>query len=355
MKRMLSIVAGATLVVILSGGLIMKASSRPYDGPDWGIHLTAPPYDVLPSSLSLDETTRNLIMLHSGVTAEQLDATKMYTGRTRRDDPTTDVRLIVMPGTNEPGTEARIGVGVNAQGVITTTGFWGTQELELDLTNGWNRFSWQFRIRTLDVDSTLNGSVDARDVHWNELQANSEPDGIIAKLLYEHRLLMNANGYLIGHTYELVKHQGIAPPPEWYESYIASYKRMAEIADGLSSIIGEEAAQAYRERTVIDIAKLQEVAEASRRGEVRNVGKLITKSFRTQSCGSCHGITSHVLETGDLDDALKARMVELGVRGDLFQVGRDIWPVPDQEAQSQEFANAIRAALLVWGSQNDGD
>ena len=46
---------------------------------------------------------------------------------------------------------------------------------------------------------------------------------------------------------------------------------------------------------------------------------------------------------------------DAGVRGDLFQVGRDIWPVPDQEAQSQEFANAIRAALLVLGSQDDGD
>ena len=356
MKRKLSLVVGTAGVVVVSGVIIVMASTETYDGPDWGIHLTAPPYGVQATTLSLDEATRDLIMQHAGVTVAQLDAAELYTGRTQRsDDPASHVRLLVMPATSEPGTEARLGIGVNAEGVITTTGFWGTEQLQLDETNGWNRFSWQFRYRRIDADSTLSGPVDARDLHWNDLQASTEPDAASARLLYEHRLLMIANGYLIGHTYELVKHQGKAPSPEWFESYIASYRRMAEIADGLASVIGEEAASEYRDRVLIDIPKLEEAAEASRNGDVRNVGRLITKSFRTQSCGSCHSISSHTLAVGDLDDALKARMPDLGVRGDLFQVGRDIWPVPDHDEQSQEFANAVRAALLVLDSQDSGD
>lgn len=356
MKPKLCLVVGAAGVVVVTGVIIAVVSTEIYDGPDWGIHLTAPPYGVQPASLSLDEATRDLIIQHAGVTAAQLDAAELYSGRTQRnDDPASHVRLLVMPATSEPGTEARLGIGVNAEGIVTTTGFWGTEQLVLDESNGWNRFSWQFRYRRIDADSTLSGPIDARDVHWNKLQASTEPDAASARLLYEHRLLMTANGYLIGHTYELVKHQGKAPPPEWFEAYIASYRRMAEIADGLAGIIGQEAASEYRERVLLDIAKLKEVAEASRNGEVRNVGRLITKSFRTQSCGSCHAISSHILEAGDLDDALKARMPELGVRGDLFQVGRDIWPVPDHDEQSQEFANAVRAALLVLDSQDGGD
>ncbi len=355
MKRKRFAMVGTAGAMITTGVIFVMASGETYTGPDWGIYLTAPPYNVQPVALTLEPATKQAIQIHSGVSDAQLDAAELYSARTTsKPDPDANIRLLIMPATSEPGETARMAVGVDTGGVVTTAGFWGTEQLLLDEGAGWNRFSWQMNNRSIDAASTLGDVSDTRDAYWDALQQSTTPEDVNARLLYEHRILMFANGYLIGHTWELVNRQGVAPPPEWFESYVTAYQRMADMADGLSTIIGEDAAAEYRTRALGDIPRLREAAEASSNGDVRKVGKLITKGFRTQSCGTCHAISGHTLGAGKLDAALKARMSDLGARNDLFQVDRDIWPVPGDEEQSQEFANAVRAALLVLDTVRDG-
>ncbi len=71
--------------------------------------------------------------------------------------------------------------------------------------------------------------------------------------------------------------------------------------------------------------------------------------FSEIMCVTCHNIEDHALSEGGVRDALMAAFKDRGMRRDLYRVGYDVWPVPGEEAASQEIASAIKAILFVFG------
>ena len=178
------------------------------------------------------------------------------------------------------------------------------------------------------------------------LQADSsQMPGLPA--LYRHTRMMQDNSFLIRRTMALAGNDAV-PDPSWYQRYTNDFDQLDSIATALQPVIGDEAVSKYQTVSREARALLEPLVSHARASDA-DKARTAVMDFRRRTCGVCHGIEEHTLGESGIRDALLAEFKTLGVRRDLYRVGYDVWPVPGQEAASQEIASALKAILFVLG------
>ncbi len=172
------------------------------------------------------------------------------------------------------------------------------------------------------------------------LLPDESKEGNLLKALYEHRILMLHNSYLVKRVTIDIEEREVVPDADWLASYIPRYKRMIELAEELQPILGDEAVEKYQRLARNGIATIQSAVEASRKGDLTEVKAAAIQ--RGSTCAECHSRRNHSWD--------KLKEGEFGVRSDLFQVPIDVWSLPDDKELSQRLADHLHALLVAIGA-----
>ena len=317
------------------------------DGIELGLHVRLHLTDLARQTDGLDAERLSGARALFNQPPQGLDSLRLYTARTTLDDRVLNQRVALLPLQGEFA-GGFLAIVVGDDGVVYRSRLWGTPAFDDDPESVWENFWRQFEYRrtrtVIDPSSALADS--AVDQFWMRLQADSSQD-LGLQALYAHGRQMLANSLLIRRTMALTG-RGEVPEPSWYEHYIDAFTHLDTTAEHLQPLIGEDAVSQYRSVTSEALALLTPLVSHARAGDAGKARSAILE-FRRRTCVTCHNIEDHALGEGRVRDALMAAFKDRGMRRDLYRVGYDVWPVPGEEAASQELASAIKAILFVLG------
>ena len=318
------------------------------DGIELGLELRLHLEDLARQQDSLDPERLSRVRALFDRPPQGLDSLRIYTARTTlEDERALDLRVALLPLQGDLA-GGFLGLAVGDDGDVYRSRLWGTPAFDNDPESAWENFWRQFEYRktraVIDPSSALSDS--AVDQFWLRLQADSS-QGLGIQAIYHHGRQMIANSYLIRHTMALTG-RGEVPAPSWYQHYADAFTHLDTMAEHLQPLIGEDAASQYRSVTSEALALLEPLVSHARASDAAKARSAI-REFRRRTCVTCHNIEDHALGEGGIRDALMAAFKDRGMRRDLYRVGYDVWPVPGEEAASQEIASAIKAILLVLG------
>ena len=280
-----------------------------------------------------------------------LDSLRVYSARADVDEgETVSLKIWVLP-LSESDVRGMLALVTDPDGVVIRSRIWDNQDFDSDLEGAWETFWSQFEYDGSRGVIAVNHALWSADVDTlrSNLNADTTATGAITRLMYEHRLIMYDNNYLLRRSMALSGGDRV-PPLDWIDANRDMYRRVGEIGIELRPIIGDSASIKYvavAEESSEILMLVAEDAAASRGDAV--VERI--QAFRRRSCGACHGIKNHSAGTGKLKDALFGRMDEFGVRLDLFRVGLDVWSPPGEADRSQRMSDAVKAVLVVAGSE----
>jgi hypothetical protein len=242
-------------------------------------------------------------------------------------------------------------LAIASSGIVLRSRVWGNETFDEDPNASWGVFWDQFEYdgsrSVIDpADATSYATVEA---YRDSLAADTASAASLARLMYEHRLIMYENSHFLQRS-SAASGADRVPPLEWIETFRSTYDRMAEIAEELRPVIGDSAAAGYAQVVEDGAEVLALVAESAAAGSGDAVRDQAL-AFRRRTCGACHGIDNHTAGPGKLKNALFTRLEELGVRRDLYRAGLDVWAAPQDVARSQVMADAVKAVLVVAGSR----
>ena len=335
-------------LLILITGCDTPPGSGSIDGLELGLQLQLHLDNLARQDAGLDPDRLAPVRALFTQPPQGLDSLRLYTARAEVDDEgMMDLRVALLPlqGAMAGG---YLAVVVGDDGIVYRTRLWGTPPFDTDPESAWENFWRQFQYHktraVIDPSSALADS--AVDQFWMRLQADSSQD-LGVQALYHHGRQMMANSFLIRRTMALTG-RGEVPDPSWYQHYIDAFTHLDTTAEHLQPLIGEDAVSQYRSVTSEALAPLTPLVSHARAGNAGKARSAILE-FRRRTCVTCHNIEDHALGEGGVRDALMAVFKDRGMRRDLYRVGYDVWPVPGEEAASQEIASAIKAMLFVLG------
>ncbi len=152
--------------------------------------------------------------------------------------------------------------------------------------------------------------------------------------------------------YELRTARGETPAAEFFEPSVVAFEQLGAFADDLLPLLGEQATAAFYERALEarDLYSTLTSAAGPEREEVIRS----TYAKMEGACFRCHSIRQHELGwDGPLVfPGIEERLVDYGVRRDLFRVGMDVWAPLGAERAGQQLADGVHAALLLVGAES---
>ncbi|NND72236.1 MAG: hypothetical protein HKN43_11740 [Rhodothermales bacterium] len=317
------------------------AGSGSIDGFSLGLNLELDLED-LQSQGALDgtlvERVRNLVP----ASTPHLDSVHLYTATAVVDEERQAVEIgAVRFGGELAGAVAA--VVVDDTGHVKGFRVWGIDDERAD----WENFSGQFEYKDTRrlIQATAANSDSAAAEFARSLEASDNADSQFKANAYRHLVLMRSNSQVVRTTMALSSIDE-TPTAEWYEDYVMKMGELAGIARAFEPVIGPDAVAEYLR--VVDEASssLNAIAGMASEGNVTGVRNAIT-DYRRRTCGACHGIESHTLGEGELDDSVLAYFNENGVHRDWYRVGLDVWPVPGESAASQTVASSLKAMLML--------
>ncbi len=348
-RWLLYVIPFGSLLLVLSACSEPPPGSGSIDGFDLGLKTELHLIDLQrvsgPSAAAVDRARALFASAPAG-----LDSVRVYTATAvvDEDEGAIPLKIWLMPLGNVG--DGYLALAIDDDGRVRRSRIWGSPEIDADpeaaWENYWRQFEYENARSVIPPMSALNtGEVDSV---WAVLASDTSTAAATTRLLYEHRLLMYENSFILRRTMSMARGSTV-PPVDWLEENRNMYHRLEEIGMTLRPIIGDSASIKYvnvtREAGEI-LDRGLEHARASEGDELRE--RILT--FRRRSCGGCHGIENHAAGEGKLKDAVFGRLDEFGVRRDLYSVGRDVWGVPGEDGRSQSIADAVKAILVVAGA-----
>ncbi len=349
--RFLCVIVGVCL-------LGLSACSQPpgsgsIDGIDLGLrtelHLDDLQRGQSPDADVVDRVREMFVAAPAG-----LDSLRVYSASAVVDDDEGAIGLTIWLMPLAGGDGGWLAIALDESGVVRRSRIWGSSDFDEDpeaaWENYWRQFEYDQSRATVPPEAALSsGDVDSL---WGVLEADTSAAAATARLLYEHRLLMYENSFVVRRSMAVARGDAV-PPVEWLTAGREMYARMEGMSDELRPIIGDSAAARYAAVSSEGgeiLALAVEDAAAGRGDQLRER----IPAFRRRTCGACHGIENHDAGEGKLKDAIFARLAELGVRRDLYSVDRDVWGVPGEAERSQAIADAVKAILVIAGAEASG-
>ncbi len=346
---LLNVIPITALLFLLSACSEPPPGSGSIDGFDLGLktelHLKDLQRAPGPNAATVDRARMLFISVPAG-----LDSVRVYTATAvvDEDEGAIPLKIWLMPLGDADG--GYLAIAIDDGGTVRRSRIWGSPEIDADPEASWENYWRQFEYENSRSVIPPMSALDTGEVDsvWAVLVSDTSTAAATTRLLYEHRLIMYDNSFILRRTMSVARGSTV-PPVDWLENNRDLYHRLEEIGGTLRPIIGDSASIKYvnvsREAGEI-LDRALDHARASEGDQLRE--RILT--FRRRSCGGCHGIENHAAGEGKLKDAVFSRLDEFGVRRDLYSVGRDVWGVPGQATQSQKIADAVKAMLVVAGA-----
>ncbi|MBT8400398.1 MAG: hypothetical protein KJO98_07980 [Rhodothermia bacterium] len=279
-----------------------------------------------------------------------LDSVRVYSASAEVDEDEGAIALeiwLMPPGANLNG---YLALAIDEDGAVRRSRIWGTPEIDADPEAAWENYWRQYEYEASRSVIPPKRALPRSEVDslWAVLRADTSASSATTRMMYKHRLDMYDNSFLLRRTMAMAGGEDVVPP-EWLAEGVEMYSRLEEVGERLKPIIGDSASIKYvavAEEGGEILSLAVEDAEAGQGDQLRD--RILT--FRRRTCGACHGMKSHDAGPGGLKDAVMARLDELGVRRDLYSVGKDVWGVPGEHERSQSIADAVKAVLLMAGA-----
>ncbi len=266
-----------------------------------------------------------------------MSGARLYQSRSREFG---ELRLMTVPVTTFD--DATLGIVVSKNGIVRGVAAWNHSGIDADKTGAWDRFFRQFRDRQIVSSAQLDAPFDP-DEYWKQVVSDQSATGKLRSALYEHRILMRDNSYLVHGVRVAIEEQGVVPDADWLASYIPRYERMIEVSTEFEPAVGAEAVVKYQTMAKSGLESIRLAVAASKNGSKKDVNAAIK---RATTCAQCHSRRNHSW------DNIQGKLTDHGIRSDLFRVSMDIWSIPDEADNSQKFADHIHAALIALGDSN---
>lgn len=337
--------------VLLATMLLIAGCSKPpgsgsVDGIELGLR-TELHLKNLERSPSPDESTLESARLLFHSPPAGLDSVRVYSATAEVEEGEGPIGLDIWLMPIGGDSKGYLALAIDDNGAVRRSRMWGSPEIDTDPEAAWENYWRQFEYESSRSVIPPERALPAVEVDslWAALIADTSASASTARMLYQHRLDMYDNSFLIRRTMAMASGENVAPP-EWLADGVAMYDRLEEVGGRLRPIIGDSASIKYlgvveEGREILSLAV--EDAQAGRGDQLRD--RILT--FRRRTCGACHGMKGHDAGPGGLKDAVMARLDELGVRRDLYAVGKDVWGVPGAGDRSQSIADAVKAVLVM--------
>ncbi len=336
------------VIMLLGTGCSKPPGSGSIDGIELGLQTELHLKD-LQRTQGPDESALESVRLLFDSPPAGLDSVRVYSATAEIEEGEGSIALEIwlMPiGTDAAG---YLALAIDDDGALRRSRMWGASEIDADPDAAWENYWRQFEYEASRSIIAPEKALPTAEVDslWAKLDADTSAAAANARMMYQHRLDMYDNSFLIRRTMAMAGGENVAPP-DWLAAGVEMYSRLEEVGKRLRPIIGDSASIKYvavveEGRAILSLAV--EDAQAGQGDQLRD--RILT--FRRRTCGACHGMKSHDAGPGGLKDAVMAQLDELGVRRDLYSVGKDVWGVPGACEQSQSIADAVKAVLVMAG------
>ncbi|MDX1428997.1 MAG: hypothetical protein R3282_01865 [Rhodothermales bacterium] len=278
-----------------------------------------------------------------------LDSIRVYsaTAVVDEDEGSVPLEIWLMPLDESGG---YLALAIDDGGAVRRSRIWGSSDVDADPEAAWENYWRQFEYEASRSVIPPERALPMAEVDslWAMLHADTSAAASTTRMMYEHRLNMYENSFLLRRTMAMASGESV-PPADWLANGREMYAQLVEVGERLRPIIGDSASIKYvavAEEGGEILSLAVEDAEAAQGDRLRD--RILT--FRRRTCGACHGMKNHDAGAGGLKDAMMARLDDLGVRRDLFAVDKDVWGVPGDPVRSQSIADAVKAVLIMAGA-----